>query len=102
MTYALPRKALVGSPRLSSVAVPHWFEKGDLIMGMIELILTVCALGQPASCDEQYLTFVDQGQTLMQCMMQAPPTIAQWSNEHPNRIVAKWRCSYPGKESRDL
>ncbi len=71
-------------------------------MGMIELILTVCALSQPASCEEKYLTFVDQGESLMQCMMHAPPTIAQWADQHPNIVVAKWRCSYPEKESRDL
>ena len=49
---------------------------------MIELILTVCALSAPSQCDEQRLQFVSQ-ESLMQCMMQAPPYIAQWSNEHP-------------------
>ena len=49
---------------------------------MIELILTVCALNAPTQCEEQRLQFVSQG-SLMQCMMQAPPYIAAWSEEHP-------------------
>jgi hypothetical protein len=33
----------------------------------------------------------------MQCMMQAPPYIAQWVNEHPAAHVTRWRCAYPGQ-----
>jgi hypothetical protein len=64
---------------------------------MMELILTVCALSAPAQCDEQRLEFVAQ-ESVMQCMMQAPPYIAQWSNEHPGKRVTQWRCAYPGDE----
>lgn len=71
-------------------------------MGLMELVLTVCSLAQPAQCQEQNLTFVDQGQSLMQCAMSAPPTIAEWVNHHPTRFVVKWRCSYPEREGRDL
>lgn len=71
-------------------------------MGLMELILTVCALAQPASCEETNLTFVDQGQSLAECAISAPPTIADWVNHHPTRFVAKWRCSYPGKDGSDL
>ena len=66
-------------------------------MGLVELILTVCTLAQPESCEERHLTFVDQG-SLMQCMTQAPPAIAQWAYEHPSRKVVKWRCGYPERE----
>jgi hypothetical protein len=57
---------------------------------MIELILTVCALSAPSQCEEQRLQFVSQG-SLMQCMMQAPPYIAAWSEEHPAARVARPR-----------
>ena len=53
---------------------------------MIELILTVCALNAPSQCDEQRLQFVSQ-ESLMQCMMQAPPYIAQWSDQHPATVA---------------
>jgi hypothetical protein len=61
---------------------------------MIHLILTVCALSAPADCVEQRLSFFAD-ESLMQCMMRAQPTIAQWVEEHPQRRVARWRCAYP-------
>jgi hypothetical protein len=68
---------------------------------MIELILTVCALNAPSQCDEQKLQFISQG-TLMQCMMQAPPYIAQWSDQHPATRVTRWRCAYPGQAGEKI
>ena len=71
-------------------------------MGMMALVLTVCASAQPSLCEERNLVFVDQGQSLAECAMSAPPTIADWVDHHPGRFVAKWRCSYPDREGRDL
>ena len=70
-------------------------------LAMIELILTVCALNAPTQCDEQRLQFASQ-ESLMQCMMQAPPYIAQWSNEHPAARVVRWRCGYPGQNGEKI
>lgn len=70
-------------------------------MGFIELILTVCTLTQPASCEERHLSLVDGG-SIMQCMTQAPPVIAEWAGNHPGRQVVKWRCIYPGTEGSSL
>ena len=66
---------------------------------MIELILTVCALTAPNQCDEQRLQFASQ-ESLMQCMMQAPPYIAQWVGEHPKWRPVKWRCEYPHTDNK--
>ena len=68
---------------------------------MIELILTVCALSAPSQCDEQRLQFASQ-ESLMQCMMQAPPYIAQWSGDHPATRVVKWRCAYLGQSDEKI
>jgi hypothetical protein len=68
----------------------------------MELILTVCALSQPASCEDRTLAFIDQGQSLAECAMSAPPTIAEWVGQHPIYFVARWRCGYPGREGSDL
>lgn len=68
---------------------------------MIELILTVCALNAPALCEEQRLSFVAQ-ESLMQCMMQAPPYIAAWSDEHPATLVTRWRCAYLGEGGQKI
>jgi hypothetical protein len=62
---------------------------------MIHLILTVCALSAPLDCEEQRLSFVAD-ESLIQCMMRAQPTIAQWVEDHPQRRVTRWRCAYPG------
>ena len=64
---------------------------------MIDLILTVCALNAPTDCMEQRLSFIAD-ESVMQCMMRAPPTIAQWVEEHPSRRVARWRCAYPASD----
>ncbi|HSU99688.1 MAG TPA: hypothetical protein VLI91_06250 [Roseiarcus sp.] len=68
---------------------------------MIELILTVCALSAPARCDEQRLQFASQ-ESLMQCMMHAPPYIAQWTADHPATRVVKWRCAYPEQSDQKI
>jgi hypothetical protein len=61
---------------------------------MIELIITVCALAHPSNCEEKHLQFLSQ-ESLRQCVMSAPPYIAQWVNEHPQWSVARWRCDEP-------
>jgi hypothetical protein len=64
---------------------------------MLELILTVCALNAPSQCDEQRLQFASQ-ESLMQCMIQVPPYIAEWSDQHPAERVTRWRCAFSGDE----
>ncbi len=51
-------------------------------MNAIELIITVCAVLSPANCEEQNLVFSSTF-SLQQCLMAAPPYIAQWIGEHP-------------------
>ncbi len=67
---------------------------------MIELVLTVCALAQPASCVDQYLLFESNG-SLRQCMMSAPPFLAQWGGQHPEWVIQRWKCQYPKKGEKD-
>jgi hypothetical protein len=68
---------------------------------MIELVLTVCVLAQPATCRDQRLLF-DSDHTLLQCMMSAPPFIAQWGEQHPQWFVQRWQCRYPRKDEKDI
>jgi hypothetical protein len=63
----------------------------------IELILTVCTLVQPAACDERRLLFSSETASLRGCITQSMPFIAQWSGEHPNVRVSRWRCELPGR-----
>ena len=66
----------------------------DIRMNPIDLIITVCAVLSPTTCEEAHLTFSYSG-SLRQCAMAAPPYIAQWVGEHPKWTAVKWRCEYP-------
>ncbi|MGO9545543.1 MAG: hypothetical protein ACLPPF_12220 [Rhodomicrobium sp.] len=68
---------------------------------MIELVMTVCIVAQPATCRDQRVLF-DEDTTPMQCMMTAQPTIAQWGTEHPKWFVQRWKCRAPRKDDKDI
>jgi hypothetical protein len=51
-------------------------------MNLIELVVTVCAVGLPNQCKDQHLPF-SADMSLNQCVMSAQPYIAQWINTHP-------------------
>jgi hypothetical protein len=63
-------------------------------MNPVDLIVTVCAVLSPATCEEAHLVFNWSG-SLQQCAMGAPPYIAQWVGEHPKWNAVRWRCEYP-------
>ena len=63
-------------------------------MNPIDLVITVCAVLSPTTCEETRLVF-DSNISLTQCAMAAPPYIAQWIGEHPKCTAVKWRCEYP-------
>jgi hypothetical protein len=64
---------------------------------MLDLVLTVCAIAQPATCRDQHV-LIDSDTTPWQCAMSAPPFIAKWGSEHPDWRVQRWTCQYPKKE----
>lgn len=67
-------------------------------MGLITLVLTVCALAQPSQCEDEHIDYVNGGGSLRQCAMAAPPYIAQWIGEHPKWRAVRWHCEYPGQQ----
>src|SRR5262249_21182425 len=70
------------------------FSPREDCMNPIDLIVTVCAVLSPTTCEETHLVFSGGG-SLRQCAMAAPPYIAQWVGEHPKWTAVKWRCEYP-------
>lgn len=68
-------------------------------MNPIDLIVTVCAVLSPATCEERHLVFSSNA-SLKQCVMAAQPYIAQWVGEHPKWSAVKWRCEYPHLHDR--
>ncbi len=69
--------------------------KGALL-DLIDLVLTVCVLANPANCRTEHLYFESRG-SLTQCMMLAPAEIAKWSEGHPALKVVRWTCLLPDK-----
>ncbi len=69
-------------------------------MGLIEIVFTVCAIANPANCEEKRLQFSWEG-SLTQCAMTAQPYIAQWIGDHPAWTAKGWTCAYPGKRKQD-
>jgi hypothetical protein len=63
-------------------------------MTTIDLVVTVCAVLSPTTCEETHLVF-SSDVSLRQCTMAAQPYIAQWVGEHPKWTAVKWRCEYP-------
>ena len=59
---------------------------------MIELVLSVCLLGEPKVCKDVHLTYVAESVTPMQCLMGSQPQIARWIELHPKWGVKRWRC----------
>ena len=63
-------------------------------MELIDLVITVCAVLSPNTCEEKHLVF-SANFSLQQCAMAAPPYIAQWIGDHPKWHAVRWRCEYP-------
>ena len=63
-------------------------------MDTMQLIITVCAVLSPTTCEERSLS-LSATMSPKQCAMAAPPYIAQWIGEHPKWTAVKWRCEYP-------
>jgi hypothetical protein len=68
-------------------------------MNLIELVVTVCAVGLPNQCKDQHLPF-SADMSLNQCVMSAQPYIAQWINTHPKWVAVRWRCDYGGADEK--
>jgi hypothetical protein len=70
-------------------------------MGLIEIVLTVCALSLTDHCEDQHLQFAPGvSMSLKQCVMNAQPYIVRWIDEHPKWLAVRWRCAYGGSEEK--
>jgi hypothetical protein len=66
-------------------------------MDMVDLVIMVCAVADPTACTEKHMLFESHG-SLQQCMMEAPPYLAQWVDAHPDVKVTRWHCAWPERE----
>jgi hypothetical protein len=58
---------------------------------LIELVFVACLRTTPELCEERSIAYLPD-MSLMTCMMQAQPELAQWSEAHPEHRVARWSC----------
>ena len=65
-------------------------------MNPIDLIVTVCAVLSPMTCEDIHLVFSGGG-SLRQCVMGAPPYIAQWIGEPLSKTgeICRGRATVP-------
>ena len=69
----------------------------------MELILSICLIASPGTCREEAVSVgMEQAPAPVQCLIGAPPVIAEWSETHPKWKVTKWRCGRAGSAGRDI
>jgi len=59
---------------------------------MIAIIISACLLSNPGVCRDQTIPLTTDYGSATRCVMMAPPHVAQWSEEHPEWRVVRWRC----------
>jgi hypothetical protein len=62
-------------------------------MNFLELVMTVCTLANTNLCEDKRIR-LEANASVMQCMLGAQPTMAQWVAENPNWRIARWSCEY--------
>jgi hypothetical protein len=70
------------------------------MMGLIEVILTVCAVSNPTACGDRRFQFAGNGSPSQCAMVQ--PSIAAWIGDHPDWTVKEWSCGDPGKRKQAI
>ena len=62
------------------------------------LLFTACLLASPVDCWNERMPLSEA--TPLGCLFQAQPLLAAWSEGHPARRVANYRCVAPGRWKR--
>jgi hypothetical protein len=64
---------------------------------MIEIIVNVCLLADPARCKDVHLTMLEGQVTPFQCMMYGQVEIAKWAEMNPKWQLKRWTCTTAGR-----
>ena len=67
---------------------------------MLELMVSVCLISDPARCKDVALTYSAENLTPMQCVMGAQPEIAKWIEAHPKWALKRWTCHRAGRYAK--
>lgn len=58
---------------------------------MIAIIVSACLAGNPASCRD-YRVPLDGDIDAAACMLNAPPHLARWLEQHPGLVITRFTC----------
>jgi hypothetical protein len=56
---------------------------------LFTIVMSVCMLTNAATCREER---IDIRGPAMACLVQAQPAVAEWSGDHPDWKVERWKC----------
>lgn len=62
---------------------------------MVELIVSLCLLGNPQKCHEEALTFAET--PILTCMVAGQAQVATYMERRPRWFVKRWSCQPAGK-----
>ena len=65
---------------------------------MIEIVLAICTIQEPARCKDVNLTYMAENVTPFQCIRYGQPEIAKWLESNPKWSVKRWKCG-PARNS---
>lgn len=71
---------------------------------MIELVFIACLRSDPRACEEQILSYVEEGAKDAQsaCFLRAQPELAVWAGQHPAFVIASWKCEESERRKIDI
>lgn len=67
---------------------------------MIELLVAVCLIDQPATCKDVHLAFAGERVDARQCMMRGQFEMARWVGDNPDWVIRKWTCRQAGQVAK--
>ncbi|MBA3325981.1 MAG: hypothetical protein H0T41_12200 [Rhodobacteraceae bacterium] len=67
---------------------------------MIELFFIACLQTAPTACEERSIGYIENV-SMMECLAQAQPQLAAWTEAHPNLRVARWSCRFADQKPQE-
>ena len=64
---------------------------------MIEILVSVCMVNDPAQCKDVHLNFMAESVTPMECMVLGQVEIAKWMEGQPKWQLKRWSCGMAGQ-----
>lgn len=66
------------------------------------IVLYACLINAPTTCREERISVSVEATAPTACVMSSQFTIAQWSEEHPQWQVGRWKCVPGNRLFRDI